>query len=110
MTAQQKFELDNIEEKILTILFGSVNIPETTAIALRIAKVNPNIYINKLESILLPIMQENGKINGILLKKLLMMSKYREIISYFVIPDSDFLLSDIVNDVVGKIIPGVTHV
>lgn len=107
MTTQQQNELDKIEEKILIILFGSVKIPESTAIALRLANINPNVYINKLESLLQPVMLDDGKIDGSMLKKLVSVTKYRDILSVLTIPDCQFFLSEIVNSLIYSLIPGV---
>lgn len=106
-TKQQQNELDKVEKRILIALFGKEDIPERTAIALRMMNINPNDIIRKFENIIIPIMKEDGIIDGKLLNKLLRMSKYFEITHIFTIPDADFCLSDICLTSLKGILPGV---
>lgn len=108
-TALQQKELDLIESKILITLFGSTNIPETTSIALRMANVNPNQYIEIFENFTTPIMKEDGKIDGALLKRVIQMSKYKDVVNLFTIPDTDFYLSEVIERIICSLFPGVTN-
>lgn len=107
-TKAQQNELDNVEKHILITLFGSENIPNSTATGLKLLQINPNEYINKFENLLTPIMKKDGKLDGKMLKKLMQMSKYREMLDYIHVPDDDFLLSDIICTLMSKFVPGVT--
>lgn len=106
-TKQQQNELDKVEKRILIALFGKEDIPEKTAIALRMMNINPNDIIRKFENTIIPVMKEDGIIDGKILKKILQMSKYYEITHIFTIPDADFYLSDICLSSLKDIIPGV---
>lgn len=106
-TNAQQNELDTIEKRILITLFGSENIPNSTAIGLKLLNINPNDYIHKFENTLTPIMKKDGKLDGKMLKKVIQVSKYRDILEYVSIPDDDFLLSEIIFTVLRNFIPGV---
>ena len=106
-TIEQQNELDKIEKYVLITLFGSESIPESTSIALRMMNINPNDYIRKFENLMIPIMNDNGLIDGKMLKKLIYISKYNEIARIFTIPDNDFFLSDITINIIKTFIPGV---
>ena len=108
VTEKQQNELDKIEKLVLITLFGKECIPESTSIALRMMNINPNNLIHKFESIMIPIMKDDGIIDGKMLKKFLQFSKYNEITRLFTIPDTDFYLSDICVSVINTFLPGVT--
>lgn len=106
-TSLQQNELDRIESHVLISLFGSDRIPESTSIALRMMNINPNDYIHKFETIMLPVMDDDGMVDGKFLKKVIEMSKYREFAQLFTIPDNHFYLSDIVISILKSILPGI---
>lgn len=107
MNQKQQSELDKIESKILILLFGSVAIPEKTSIALKMANVNPNEYIQMFENFMQPILKEDGQVDGIMLKKLIQFTKYKDVVNLFAIPDTDFFLSEIIENIITSIFPGV---
>lgn len=106
-TQQQQNELDKVERHILITMFGSENIPESTSIVLRMANINPNEYIRKFETFMIPFMNDDGLIDGKALKKLIRISKYSKIADLFTIPDTDFYLSDVCISIVRTFIPGI---
>ena len=106
-TILQQNELDKIEKLVLITLFGKESIPESTSVIFRLMKINPNNYIEKFENMMIPIMNDDGLIDGKMLKKLLYLSKYNEFINLFSIPDKDFYLSDIAVSIVQNFLPGV---
>lgn len=106
-TKLQQIELDKVEKHVLITLFGKEAIPEKTSIALRMMNINPNDIIKKFENLMIPIMKDDGIIDGKMLKKILQISKYNEIAHLFTIPDADFFLSDIYITAIKDFIPGV---
>lgn len=106
-TKQQQNELDTIERRILICLFGSENIPNSTAIGLRILNINPNDVIKKFENKMIPIMKKDGRIDGKILRKIIQFSKFSELTEFLNLPDEDFLLSDLICSIVSSFIPGV---
>lgn len=106
-TVAQQNELDTVEKRILITLFGSETIPTSTAIGLKLLNINPNDYIQKFENTLIPVMKKDGKIDGKTLKKIIQVTKYRDILDYVFLPDDDFLLSEIIFTILEKFIPGV---
>lgn len=105
-TKLQQAELDRIERKILIIIFGSEDIPETTAGILNAFSINPNIYIRDLENKLIPIMKDNGDIDGVLLNKMIRMWK-PNLADYINLPSETFRLSDRINQLVSLLLPGI---
>lgn len=106
-TNAQQTELDAVEKRILITLFGSEIIPNSTAIGLKLLNINPNTYIQKFESTLIPVMKKDGKLDGKMLKKIIQVTKYRDILDYINIPDDDFLLSEMIFTILRSFIPGV---
>lgn len=106
-TNAQQNELDTVEKRILITLFGSETIPNSTAIGLKLLNINPNEYIQKFENTLIPLMKKDGRIDGKMFKKVIQMTKYRDLLEYIPIPDDDFLLSEIIFTLLSKFIPGV---
>lgn len=103
----QQNELDKVERKIITVLFGGESIPDKTSALLQIMKINPNDYIRKFENKILPLMKNDGSIDGVMLKRLIQLSKYNELLQIFSIPEADFYLSDFVNSMISALLPGV---
>lgn len=105
----QQNELDKVERKIITVLFGSENIPDKTSALLQIMNINPNNYIRKFENKILPIMKADGSIDGVMLKRLIQLSKYNGLSQIISIPEADFYLSDFVNSLISSLFPGVFY-
>lgn len=99
-------ELDEIERKILIKLFGKESIPDKTAILFKMLNIDPNKYINDFETKLSPMMNDNGSINGETFKKIIMFTKYKDLISVIDIPDSNFYLSEHISLLIKTFIPG----
>lgn len=99
-------ELDTIESKILTKLFGKTSIPDKTAVLFRLFGIDPNQYIHKFEEKIKPIMKSNGMIDAALLKKIIFLSKYKDIIQIINIPDADFYLSEYIESLIKILLPG----
>lgn len=99
-------ELDKIESKILIKLFGQTAIPDNSAVVLKLFGIDPNTYIHLFEEKIKPIMKPNGTLDGKLLKKIISFSKYKDAAQIFNIPDSDFFLSDYIEPLFKKFIPG----
>lgn len=99
-------ELDEIERKILIKLFGKDCIPNKSAILLKMLNIDPNKFINAFENKLSPMMNDNGTINGETFKKIIMFTKYKDLLSIVDIPDSDFYLSEHINSLIKTFIPG----
>lgn len=99
-------ELDKIESKILIKLFGQTAIPDNSAVVLKLFGIDPNKYIHLFEKNIKPIMKPDGSLDGKLLRKIISFSKYKDATQIFNIPDSDFFLSDYIEPLFKKIIPG----
>lgn len=104
-TKLQQIELDKIEKSILIALFGKTEIPESTAVIMRCYNINPNQYIKKLEDTLIPLMKDNGEINGGTAKKMIRLLK-PNIVDVLNIPDEDFKLSEKVSYYFSLFFPG----
>lgn len=95
---QKQIEMDAFENKVLSSLFGSDwrNSKEFKFIEL----FKPGVvqtYINKFETLVEPFMNENGTVNGYMLKQALAIkgSMFADLI-----PDRDFVLSNVADEVV----------
>ena len=108
ITKQQQNELDTIEKQILIALFGQDTIPDSTGLLFNIFGINPNKMIKEFEELICPIMNDDGSVSGNFLKKIISISpKYRDILSFVKIPDGDFLVSNIIFEIISVFIPGV---
>lgn len=105
-TKLQQTELDRIERKILITIFGSEEIPETTAGILRVFNINPNVYIRELENKLIPVMKENGDIDGTMLTNMIRLWK-PHLVDYLNLPSENFRLSDKMNNFISLFFPGI---
>ena len=100
----KQLELDRTEEVVLNALFGGDY--KNNAKFKLIETFKPGLvqtYINKFETFLGPFLEENGQVNGYMLKSAIQ-TKYPNLIN--IIPDSNFRVSDLVSDVI-KAIKGV---
>lgn len=92
----QQTELDLIEQKILTEIFGGYN-PENFIVRFGIFKVDLSDkvqkYINRFEELVMPAMDERGYINGSELKK------YVDGKLAQIIPEGNFRLIDIYDQI-----------
>jgi len=105
-TKLQQMELDRIEKHILVMMFGQEQIPDTTAGLITALNINPNNYIKEFEKKLLPVMKENGDIDGVLLNKMIRLWK-PQIADIINIPYESFRLSDNIGRYIQLFFPGV---
>lgn len=105
-TDKKQIELDQIERKIIVKFFGKETIPDKTAVLFNILNIDPNKYIKIFENRLSPMLNAEGKINGLTLKSIIQFSKYKDISKVIDIPDSDFFLSDYIDLLIKTFIPG----
>lgn len=105
-TKLQQMELDRIEKHILVMMFGQEQIPDTTAGLMTVFNVNPNSYIKEFEKKLLPVMKENGDIDGTLLNKVIRLWK-PQVADIIKIPYESFRLSDSIGRYIQLFFPGV---
>lgn len=111
MSNEQQRELDTIEKQVLVCLFGSESIPDATGLVFGIMGINPNSIIKEFEALMLPIMNEDGSINGSLLKKVIgIYPKYKKILQFVDLPEDNFFLSNKIYDIVNIFFPGVKNV
>lgn len=99
-------ELDRIEKIVIIKLFGKETIPDKTAVLFNILNIDPNKYIKMFENRLSPMLDNDGKISGTVLRKVIQFSKYKDISRIIDIPDSDFFLSDYMESLITTFIPG----
>lgn len=104
-TKLQQAELDKIEKHILIMLFGKEQIPDVTAGILTALNINPNSYVKEFEEKLIPVMKENGDIDGTLLNKLIRLWK-PHIADYLNIPTDTFRLSEKICSYISILFPG----
>lgn len=104
-TKLQQIELDRIEKHILIMIFGQEQIPDVTAGILSALNINPNTYIKEFENRLIPVMKENGDIDGNLLNKVIRLWK-PHIADYLNIPSDSFRLSDKICSYISILFPG----
>lgn len=98
---EKQLELDRAEEIVLRALFG--NDYKNDSKFKFIETFKPGMiqsYINKFESFLGPFLEENGQVNGYMLKSVIK-SKYPNLIN--IIPDGNFRISDLASDVINMI-------
>lgn len=89
-------ELDNAEKIFFTNLFGGTTIDAKTEWLLNFFDIDVNKSIQTFENLMKPVMNNNGLVNSSLAKSLIA-SKYPMLSN--LIPDKDFRLSEIVNEV-----------
>lgn len=99
-------ELDKIERKILIKLFGKESIPDKTAVLFNLFGIDPNKYIRLFEEKVKPLMKPDGSVDGAMLKKIVLFSKYKGIAEVISIPDGDFFLSEHIESLIKTFIPG----
>lgn len=104
-TKLQQTELDRIEKHILIMLFGQEEIPEPTAEIIKALNINPNDYIKKMENKLIPVMKENGDMDGVLLNKMIRLWK-PNLADLLNIPSNTFRLSEKICSFISVIFPG----
>lgn len=104
-TKLQQAELDRIEKDILILIFGQEEIPAPTAEIMTALNINPNTYIKKLENKIIPVMKENGDMDGVMLNKLIRLWK-PHIADIVNIPAETFRLSDKLFSFISVFFPG----
>lgn len=105
-TKLQQVELDKIEKYVLIMFFGQEQIPEPTAGLMTAFNINPNVYIREFENKLLPVMKENGDIDGAMLNKIIRLWKphIADIINF---PYESFRLSENLGKYIRFFLPGI---
>lgn len=110
MLSEKQRELDTVEKQILVSLFGSEKIPDATGFLFSVFGINPNNLIKEFESFMIPIMNEDGSIDGSLIKKMLSVyPKFRKVLSFIEIPEGEFFLSDKIFQFINVFLPGVDN-
>lgn len=100
----KQLELDRTEEIVLNALFGGDY--KNNAHFKLLETFKPGIvqtYIDKFETIVGPFLNEDGSVNGYMLKQALS-TKYPK--AKDIVPDSNFMLSDLSNQII-KMLKGV---
>ncbi len=105
MSAKQE-ELDRIERKIIIRLFGKETVPDKPAVLFNILNIDPNKYIKMFEKKLSPMLNNDGTVSGAMMRKIIQLSKYRDILGVVQIPDEDFYLSGHIDSLIKTFIPG----
>lgn len=101
---EKQLELDRSEEIVLRAIFGDDYKNDSKFKLIETFKPGTiQTYINKFEAFLGPFLEENGQVNGYMLKSV-MQTKYPNLIN--IIPDSNFRVSDLIKEVI-KAIKGV---
>lgn len=93
-------ELDAFEKAILTGMFGEPKLPAWADLALTMKGIDPQKYVDKFEEIMKPFMRDNGLVNSQAIKKLISLKypKYAVLV-----PDHDFRLVEVVENVISAI-------
>lgn len=104
-TKLQQAELDKIEKHILIMIFGQEDIPNPAAEIMTALNINPNDYVKKMENKLIPVMKENGDIDGALLNKMIRIWK-PHIADLIRFPTEEFRLSEKICSYISLIFPG----
>ena len=104
MNQWQQMELDTAEKKLMNILFGQTTIPDRTARILNCLKINPNHYIQKVENKIELVLDNDGRVNGKTLKKMISFWK-PEITKVIEIPETNFRLVEVVEPAIKYLFP-----
>ena len=96
-------ELDLAEERLLTAVFGSTDISTGAQWMLKFLNIDINNYIQNFESMMKPLMLDNGKVDAALMKSIVS-AKYPVLSN--IIPASDFRLVEVVDELT-KLLKGV---
>jgi hypothetical protein len=111
MLSDKQRELDTVEKQILVTLFGTETIPDATGYFFNLVGINPNSIIADFEKMMLTVMNEDGSIDGVLLKKILSVyPRFKKILAFIEIPEEKFFLSDKIFQLINILFPGVKYV
>jgi hypothetical protein len=111
MLSDKQRELDAIEKQILVTLFGTETLPDATGYFFNLVGINPNSIIADFEKMMLTVMNEDGSIDGALLKKILSVyPRFGKLLSFIEIPEEKFFLSDKIFQLINILFPGVKYV
>lgn len=95
LTDLKQNELDKAEERFFNSIFGSTTLDDKTQWLLKFLNIDINKQIQNFESIMKPVMLDNGLVNASLLRSLA--SKEYPLLSN-IIPEKDFRLVDMVDN------------
>ena len=96
-------ELDLAEARLLTAVFGTTEINTETQWLLKFLNIDINKYIQNFESLVKPLMLDNGKVDASMMRSLVS-SKYPVLSN--IIPTTDFRLVEVV-DILTGLLKGV---
>ena len=96
-------ELDLAEARLLTAVFGSTEITTEAQWLLKFLNIDINKYIRNFESLVKPLMLDNGKVDASMMRSLVS-SKYPVLSN--IIPTTDFRLVEVV-DILTGLLKGV---